>query len=104
MESKCALVEQKSNQKAIDQLRSAIEKLILTCIGDQLEEVRSLAFKRLQVFFEKAPLSISAAFCLRWIEEFKAALILGDQGVIPNMACICCCNLALLAKLHLATM
>ncbi|VDK40312.1 unnamed protein product [Taenia asiatica] len=69
MESNGALVEHKSGQKAIDQLRSAIEKLILMCIGDQLEEIRNLAFKRLQVFFEKAPLPISAAFCLRWIEH-----------------------------------
>ncbi|KAL5104987.1 hypothetical protein TcWFU_007382 [Taenia crassiceps] len=71
MESNGALVEHKSGQKAIDQLRFSIEKLILACIGDQLEEIRNLALRRLQVFFEKAPLPVSAAFCLRWIDLFR---------------------------------
>ncbi|CUT98765.1 HEAT [Echinococcus multilocularis] len=71
MESNGALVEHKGIQKTIDQLKSSIESLILTCTGDQLEGIRNLAFKRLKIFFEKAPLSTSAAFCLRWIELFR---------------------------------
>ncbi|KAM7536501.1 hypothetical protein Aperf_G00000088078 [Anoplocephala perfoliata] len=68
IESNGALSEQGPGKKPIQLLRLAIEELILTCITDQLDEIRNMALKRLQAFFKSAPLPISAVFCLRWIE------------------------------------
>ncbi|VUZ42646.1 unnamed protein product, partial [Hymenolepis diminuta] len=68
IESNGALTEQKSGKKPVQILRLAIEELILTCITDPQEEIRNMVFKRLRTFFQKAPLPISAVFCLRWTE------------------------------------